>query len=440
MNLQSLLGPDPWPRKLTTLAAFLVPALALTVASGYSYGSVLLLLGALASAPRWVTVRPDRGTVLWAIAMLLMALLWAVLSDPRDGWGRLDRAAKYVLAILCLLFVMAYPPRPRALFWGLLVGCIGAGSVAVWQVFGEGIHRATGFPSSHTSSAIQWGNLALLMGCMLAVQTMALSQQIGRARTVLAWLAVLMAFNASALSQSRGGWLALMLALPVGLFLLCRLHGYPMWRLVLGAVVIIGVLCATNYRALSERWHLMGTEVQVYDSSRDADTSVGQRLEHWRLAWAMGQERPLFGWGMEGYQKEKEKRVAAGQYHSGIMWYDNAHNELLDMFMKAGLIGVAGLLLLYAVPLCLFWPTRSRVRAYESQAPAVRAQMLALRIAGLTIPGLYIGFGMTVVFLNPNSGIMFYLFMIMLVWGALRGMEADHVRSARALHRPSSPE
>lgn len=43
--------------------AFLLPALALSVASGYSYGAVLLLLGALFSLPRWATMRPDRATV-----------------------------------------------------------------------------------------------------------------------------------------------------------------------------------------------------------------------------------------------------------------------------------------------------------------------------------------------------------------------------------------
>ncbi|WP_230681466.1 hypothetical protein [Paracidovorax cattleyae] len=57
----SLLGPDPWPRRLTTLVAFLLPALALTVPSGYSYGAVLLLLGALATLPRWMRLRPTGG-------------------------------------------------------------------------------------------------------------------------------------------------------------------------------------------------------------------------------------------------------------------------------------------------------------------------------------------------------------------------------------------
>lgn len=435
MHLQSLLSQAPWQRQLTTIAAFLVPALALTVASGYSYGALLLLFGALVTLPRWVSIRPDRGTILLALTMMGMALLWGVLSNPQDGWGRFDRPAKYVLAVLCLLFATAYPPRARALYWGLLAGSIGAGSVALWQVFGLGIPRATGFPSSHTSSAIQWGNLALLMGSMLALQTLVLSKQIGRARTAVAWLAVLMAFNASVLSQSRGGWLALLLALPVGFYLLGHFHGYALWRILVGMVVVLGVLGAVNHKALSERWDAMEKEVLVYGVHREADNSVGQRLEHWRFAWNVGLERPILGWGMGGYLEEKDKRVAAGQYKSAILEYYNAHNELLDMFVKAGVVGVAWLLLFYAVPLCMFWPTRSRVAAYENRAASVRAQMLALRLAGVSIPLLYVGFGLTVVFLSPNSGIMFYLFMVMLIWASLRGLDAE---CARSLRRPAA--
>ena len=36
---------------------------------------------------------------------------------------------------------------------------------------------------------------------------------------------------------------------------------------------------------------------------------------------------------------------------------------------------------------------------------------------------LYIGVGLTQVFFAHNSGIMFYLFMLMLLWAALRSVE-----------------
>ena len=61
----------------TTVAAFLLPALALWVPSGYSYGAVLLLLGALGFAPLWLRRKPDTAT-------LGLALLGDALRDALD--------------------------------------------------------------------------------------------------------------------------------------------------------------------------------------------------------------------------------------------------------------------------------------------------------------------------------------------------------------------
>lgn len=431
MYLQSLLGPAPWPRQLTTLAAFLVPALALTVSSGYSYGALLLLLGALAAAPQWATREPDTGAVVLAVLMVGMGLFWFILAYPEGGWNQWDRPMKFFLSAVCLVFVAACPPRPRASFWGLLVGCAGAGAVALWQVGVEGAPRASGFPSGRTN-AIQWGNLAVLLGAMLAAHLMAMRKQLNPWIIAVGALATAAALNASVLSQSRGGWLALLLALPVGLWLVFRFNRRRLARVVGAVVAVVLVVGAANHDVLDQRWEVMTSEVQVYQAQRSANTSVGQRLEHWRFAWDLGLERPLIGWTTTGYLKEKDRRVAAGLYQPSIQEYVFVHNEVLDVFVKAGLVGVAWLLALYFWPIYLLWPSKKRVAAFAGQPDDWRAQWLALRVAGLCVPVLYIGFGLTQVFFAHNSGIMGYLFLIMLQWSAVLGMERGVSRTAAA--------
>ena len=64
------------PGLLTTLAAILVPGLALWLRSGYSYGAGLMVLGALCFLPRWVRYRQSNGTWLLVALFLGMAVMW----------------------------------------------------------------------------------------------------------------------------------------------------------------------------------------------------------------------------------------------------------------------------------------------------------------------------------------------------------------------------
>ena len=118
MNLQNL------PLQLTSLVAFLIPAFALWIRTGPSYGAAVLLLGTLCFIPRWIKSRPASGT--WALALVLlgMAVLWLELTT-QQGFHRWDRPIKWALGALCLFYAAACAPRPSAFFFGLPIGCIG---------------------------------------------------------------------------------------------------------------------------------------------------------------------------------------------------------------------------------------------------------------------------------------------------------------------------
>ena len=75
--------------RLTSLAAFLVPAMALWLPSGYAWGTALLLIGALLGAPYWMRWPVATDTRWLAGAVLVMALVWLHGSDWSSGsaWG-----------------------------------------------------------------------------------------------------------------------------------------------------------------------------------------------------------------------------------------------------------------------------------------------------------------------------------------------------------------
>lgn len=414
---------------LSNTAAFMLPALALWLPSGYSWGAVVLLLASLASLHRWPRHRPDRDTLILAATILAMGLVWVLQSDGQGSSARWDKFSKYALALPCLLFAVAYPPSYKALRSGLLVGCLGAGLIALWQVYGQGMDRASG----HTN-AIQFGNLALLLAAMLALALICNVRALRWGWMGLYAIAVLLAIQASVLSLSRGGWLAL-LWLPLLCWPVLRQYRATHQRQLIGMLAAMALLVAlpllSNTATIKQRIDLMGSEVAAYQSQGEARSSIGHRLEHWRLAWYLGQEKPLLGWGDAGYKQEKARLVDAGLFDVSTTYYDHAHNEVLDMWAKRGSLGVAMLLLFYAIPLALFWPSAARMRRAQQRlqpmpvatANQAASAVLWLRLCGSAIVLMYIAFGLSQVFFAHNSGTMSYLFMLVLFWAALHGLE-----------------
>ena len=405
-----------WFGRCASAGAFMVPGLALWLPSGYSYGAVLLLLAALASAPVWWR-RPAPPAAWWLTAAFsCMAALWLLDVGAAWGWGSMDRPAKYLLALPCIFYLMTFEPRASWLWMGVAVGAVGSGLVGLYQALVLALPRANGF-----TNAIQYGNLSMLLavmsGLLLVVQWK---------RWVLwqRWLlvaAIVLGGTGSVLSQSRGGWLALVLLLPVCAWLLVRTTGQRRvyWGL---CAIALAAAALSQVPAVEQRVDEARHEMQTYQQQGDGRSSVGQRLAHWKLAWQMGWDRPLTGWGRAGYEAEKARRVAAGLAHPVVLEFSHAHNEALDLFAKRGLPGVLLLLAFYGIPLVMFWPTAHRIR---DGAGKMDRESLSLCLMGVLLPLSYMGFGLTQVFLAHNSGNMFYLFMCPLLLAAL------HERRAR---------
>ena len=409
-------------RGLASAAAFMVPGLALWLPSGYSYGAALLLLAAVVGAPWWWRAcKVSRESGWLVLSIVVMGFVW--LLDSSDGawrWGALDRPSKYLLALPCLFFLLAYAPNPRWLWTGITLGALGSGGIALYQIGVLHLPRAAGY-----TNAIQYGNLCVLLALMCLVLLATRPPGVQTWRRLVMAVGVVLGLVGSVLSQSRGGWVALALIFPA---LALVLRPYIGWRqFAAGTAALLcalSVLVFVQRHGLEERLDMAVTEAQQFEQKGDAVSSVGQRLAHWQLAWDMGLARPLLGWGKSGYDAEKQRQVHAGHAHPFLLHFAQVHTEGLDLFAQPGLLGVLALLLFYGVPLALFWPTRARV-----MVPATNGGMqldrtaLALHLVGWTVPVAYIAFGLTQVFFAHNSGNVFYLFMVMLVHSCLQARQ-----------------
>ncbi|MEX2473808.1 O-antigen ligase family protein, partial [Marinobacter sp.] len=231
------------------------------------------------------------------------------------------------------------------------------------------------------------------------------------------WVALLLlgalrGILSSLFSGSRGGWVGL----PVVLWVLYRAYGRDLpTKLKFGviAVVVIGAVSvyAVPQIGVQHRVHMAFSDVSSYLSGESQTSSVGARFEMWKGALHLIQEKPLVGWGSNGYHEAMLELSEEGVVNRYVAErYDHAHNEFIDATAKRGAIGLLALLALYLVPMKLF----------ARQLHAANLQVRALAVAGVLLPVAYIDFGLTQTLMEHNSGVMVYAFWLAVLWGSFR--------------------
>lgn len=393
------------PHWLTSVAIFLLGAIALVVPSGYSLGAVILFLSGvgLFLIKRLPTLTSQDYLVIAALLAYAVVSLAEAWWDAQGSKG-MDKPIRFIFAVPAMWWVIAYPPRLSFLWSGLALGALAAGGWAIWQKEVEGVWRAQG----HTH-VIQFGNLSMLLGVLcMAGLGWAVVQRQRHFWVALLVLGALGGIIASLLSGSRGGWVGF----PIVLLVLYRAYGTGFSKklktAVIGGVIAAGVaVYVTPQLGVQSRVHHAVSDVSQYMSGENRATSVGARFEMWRGAAHLIQEKPLTGWGSNGYAQAMSQLGSDGIIHQEAAQYDHPHNEFIDALAKRGLIGLAALLALYLIPMRLF----------ARQLQAKNLSTRAIATAGVLLPVTYIDFGLTQSFLTHNSGVMMYAFLLATLWG-----------------------
>ncbi|GHA87941.1 O-antigen ligase family protein [Modicisalibacter luteus] len=395
----------------SSVAIFLLGAVALVVPSGYSLGSGLLLLGSFSLLFRRPSLALRKED--WLIIAVLLAYMAAdILEIWLDGQPsrELDKASRFLFAIPALLLLLAYPPRAAYMWAGLAVGGFATGSWAVWQKLFEGVTRAEGF-----TNTINFGNLSMLMGVLcLAGLGWAMAQRYPRLWVGILLMGALGGVLGSFLSGSRGGWIGI----PFVMLVLYRAYGSYLsgrWLAGILASLFIGAAIVLTTPQLGVQARITQATDQLVDfvEKGNVHSSVGVRLKMWHTAIELIPEKPLLGWGELGYAQARDDLIDQGFVGPWIERYGHVHNDFLDAWLKQGILGLLALLALYLVPLKLF-------------AQRLQSQDLVLRsfaVAGMLLPVAYIDFGLTQVFLAHNSGVMMYAFWLVVLWASMRNYE-----------------
>tara|TARA_R110002051_G_C8736969_1_gene498561 strand:- start:749 stop:1684 length:936 start_codon:yes stop_codon:yes gene_type:complete len=280
---------------------------------------------------------------------------------------------------------------------------ITSGVWAVWQKAVWDVWRAQGHEPLHP---ILFGNMSLAAGLVcLAGLAWAWQSTNRRAWLLLLCLGALGGLSASLLSGTRGGWLALPL---VGLiFYRVYLHHWPLlWRGGLLAIIVILLFGVYSFpqTSVQDRVHKAVEQGRDYWHG-EANGSVGIRLELYRTGIQLIADKPWLGYSLDGYQSAMQALYDDGEVQGVVAQNWHAHNDILNAWLRYGVVGMLATLLFYGVPFGYF--ASKLFHADSSMRPII--------LAGMLLPVLFFYFGLTYSFFAYPVALGAYWLWILLI-------------------------
>ena len=383
---------------------FLLPALALITRFGVSAAGFAFLLAAVfcwrAGKPRFLRHLTEIRLVLTAFGLSFAFALAGMLVHEDIGIRALEKPSRMLFCVTVMLAVLAVRPSRKALWGGLIAGSVAGAVFICHQRWGLGIDRPGGFINS-----ITFGDIELCMGMMCLAGVLDFK---GR-HALWPALGALAGLLGSVASGTRGGWIAIIFAIPLflkyGHFLRTRMAK----GLMAAVLALLAASILVEQTGVRERVREAARDVGFYANGY-AYTNVGVRLELWKGGLALAREHPWRISTNKEIHAELEREVAAGRLQPLVLEAEHFHSDMMHVLVYGGIPGLLVYLFSMLAPLLFFLRI---LRSHESAGPAVVAPALA----GLLLVVGYFSFGLTEVIFWSILSTMFYVQMLFLLMG-----------------------
>lgn len=119
---------------------------------------------------------------------------------------------------------------------------------------------------------------------------------------------------------------------------------------LLGVAILIGGFIALRNTSFVKQSPVLGRFAAISLTEQ----TTKSRFMIWGMAIKGFEERPVLGWGMEGFNYVFNKYYNPGMYNQE-QWFDRAHNVFFDWLVSAGALGLLAYLSFFVGALYLIW-------------------------------------------------------------------------------------
>src|SRR3989338_2296726 len=403
---------------VTRGGGFLIPFVPLIVASplffpfitgkAFTFRIVIELIFAcyLLLALRQPEFRPKKSLLLWGVGAFLFVVFLADLfavNPFKAFWSNFERMEGFITLIhLGAYFLIASAVLNTERLWhrffatsvgvSAFLGIYGLLQLAGKIVINQGGVRLDG----------TFGNAAYFAGYMLFHIFLSLFLIFRhRLNPGIKWLyggAILLQVFTLIFTATRGAVLGLIGGLSLALILIILFEkGDKRLRIGAAGIFIILVLSVLGLYAARDTTFVKDNQALTRFASVSR-SDAGPRLMVWGMAWQGFKEKPILGWGQEGFNFVFNKYYNPNMW-TQEQWFDRTHNIFFDWLVAGGILGLLAYLSLFGFLLWYIW----RVRPEDGGEPFSFSEKSVLTglLAGYFIHNFF-------VFDNLISYIMFF--------------------------------
>ncbi|MFA9488352.1 MULTISPECIES: O-antigen ligase family protein [unclassified Mannheimia] len=386
----------------------------LTFKKGYSY--VPITLGTIATLTflyyrlklkvKWQWDQEDKYLILALIAYFFTFVLSIIFNG--DGIRIIDNPSRILLFIPLIFFFALYPIKKNVLFHLIPIGSFITGILAIYQKFFLELPRP--FPGM---MSIQAGDIAISLAMFSIVISLYWFSINKNGLGILYIIFSVFGLVASILSGARGGWVSFPFCI---LFILAcyykNLNKQALLLIISIFTISILIFITRAEFEFAERYSSAKTDVKNYFEKGIKNSSQGARLDMWENGIIAINEKPLLGHGDLGYDQFRDRQIRA-QKMAETSSFSSLHNQYLEAFVKRGIIGFTALMVILIVPLAIFI---QRLKSNNNYTKSIA-------VLGIVHIISHMFFFLTQSFFTHTSGTIFYFFMLILLYHAIKQKE-----------------
>ncbi|MEY8240819.1 MAG: O-antigen ligase family protein, partial [Cycloclasticus sp.] len=402
---------SPWPIILFSLySVYLSSAMTFPVL-GKGAAGLLLLVGilggyrlkrhfyVLTATEKWL----GTSFILFSVVSIVSFFYW---PQSRESRMHLEDYSTFMMLVPLYLLLRQFHFNVKCLVVLLSLAAISLGIYSLVQEFIFGIPRSGGAVNSMRYAGVSLVLASISLNVILAFRQKTLGFKI------LLMLAVCMGLIACLLTQVRGAWLVIpFLVVAYCAYLRRTFPPKFLYLMIIGAVVL--TVSVSQMQVVQGRVQVTIDNFELYQQG-DAQTSIGARLDMFKAAVILIKEKPVWGHGLHSYSpKATEIRQNTPGMSDQVGVWANPHNEILQVWVEKGFIGLVTLLLLFVVPAYLF------IKALKISNEAVRFYAMS----GLSILMVYAVLGQSVALFEHDVFNHFFALMVLLFASQIRVVE-----------------